>query len=52
MLYKFRQPGTYVYLNHNLIEAVLLGAAAHIKVEGEWGDDLMTKIVTARPITQ
>ena len=27
MLYQFRQPGLYVYLNHNLIEAMLLGAA-------------------------
>ena len=42
-LYTFRQPGTYVYLNHNLIEAVLLGAAAQIKVEGDtWNHDLMT----------
>ncbi|MDQ7988707.1 MAG: copper-containing nitrite reductase [Candidatus Dactylopiibacterium sp.] len=42
-LYTFRQPGTYVYLNHNLIEAILLGAAAQIKVEGEqWNHDLMT----------
>lgn len=42
-LYTFRQPGLYVYLNHNLIEAVLLGAAAHIKVAGDkWDHDLMT----------
>ncbi|MGY1409605.1 MULTISPECIES: copper-containing nitrite reductase [unclassified Luteimonas] len=42
-LYTFRQPGLYVYLNHNLIEAVLLGAAAHIKVDGDkWDHDLMT----------
>jgi nitrite reductase (NO-forming) len=39
MLYQFQQPGLYVYLNHNLIEAVLLGAAAHVKVEGEWNND-------------
>ena len=44
MLYQFRQPGLHVYLNHNLIEAVLLGAAAHIKVEGEWNNDLMEQI--------
>ena len=30
----FRQPGTYVYLSHNLIEAVLFGAISHIKVDG------------------
>ena len=42
-LYTFHQPGLHVYLNHNLIEAVLLGAAAHIKVEGDkWNHDLMT----------
>lgn len=44
MLYEFKQPGTYVYLNHNLIEAVLLGAAAHVKVKGQWNDDLMTQV--------
>lgn len=44
MLYQFRQPGLHVYLNHNLIEAVLLGAAAHVKVEGVWNNDLMEQI--------
>ena len=43
-LYTFRQPGIYAYLNHNLIEAVLLGATAHFKVEGEWNNDLMTQV--------
>lgn len=43
-LYTFRQPGLYVYLNHNLIEAVLLGAAAHIAVEGKWNSDLMEQV--------
>ncbi len=28
-LYTFRQPGLYAYVNHNLIEAINLGAAAH-----------------------
>ncbi len=43
--YKFKQPGTYVYLSHNLIEAVLLGAAAHIKVDGgKWDDNLMKQV--------
>lgn len=41
MLYEFKQPGAYAYVNHNLIEALLLGAAAHIKVDGEWNNDLM-----------
>lgn len=43
-LYEFRQPGIYAYVNHNLIEAILLGAAAHFNVEGEWNDDLMTQV--------
>jgi nitrite reductase (NO-forming) len=43
-LYTFRQPGLYVYLNHNLIDAVLKGAAAHVVVEGEWDNDLMEQL--------
>jgi len=44
MMYTFKQPGLYAYLNHNLIEAFLLGAAAHVNVEGEWDDDLMKQV--------
>jgi nitrite reductase (NO-forming) len=44
MLYKFRQPGIYAYVNHNLIEAVMLGATAHVVVDGEWDDDLMMQV--------
>lgn len=40
-LYEFKQPGTYVYLNHNLIQAVQLGALANVVVEGNWDNDLM-----------
>jgi nitrite reductase (NO-forming) len=29
-VYTFKQPGTYVYVNHNLIEGVLLGAIANV----------------------
>jgi nitrite reductase (NO-forming) len=43
-LYEFKQPGTYVYVNHNLIEGVLYGAIAHVQVTGEWNDDLMVQI--------
>jgi len=50
-LYTFRQPGFYAYLNHNLIEAFALGAAAHMKVEGDWNDDLMTQVLPATPIS-
>ncbi len=44
MLYKFRQPGMYAYVNHNLIEAVMLGAVAHVNVEGDWNNQLMEQI--------
>lgn len=43
-LYTFRQPGVYAYVNHNLIEAFELGAAAHFTVTGDWNDDLMTSV--------
>ncbi len=43
-LYKFRQPGVYAYVTHNLIEAVEFGATAHFKVEGEWDNDLMMQV--------
>ena len=45
MIYKFRQPGTYLYLNHNLIEAFILGAKAEVKVECKWNDDLMKQVM-------
>ena len=44
-LYTFRQPGLYAYVNHNLIEALALGAAAHVQVEGDWNNDLMTQVL-------
>ncbi len=43
-IYTFRQPGTYVYLNHNLIEAFVLGAKAEVRVNGEWNNDLMEQL--------
>jgi len=52
MLYTFRQPGLYVYLNHNLIEAILLGAAAHVNVEGAWNNDLMEQVKKPGPIKE
>ena len=51
MLYKFRQPGIYAYVNHNLIEAVMLGATAHVVVDGEWDDDLMMQVAKPAPLT-
>ena len=50
-IYTFRQPGTYVYLNHNLIEAFILGAKAEVKVDGKWNDDLMKQITEPTAIT-
>lgn len=49
-VYTFRQPGLYVYLNHNLIEATVLGAAAHVQVEGKWNENLMTQVRAPGPI--
>ena len=43
-LYEFLQPGVYAYVNHNLIEAVNLGATAHIVVDGDWNNDLMEQV--------
>lgn len=51
MMYRFRQPGIYAYVNHNLIEAVMLGATAHVVVDGEWNDDLMMQVSKPGPIT-
>ena len=52
MLYTFQQPGLYVYLNHNLIEAILLGAAAHVKVDGKWNNDLMEQTMKPTKIKE
>lgn len=43
-IYKFREPGTYAYLDHNLINAFVFGAVAQVKVEGKWDDNLMKQI--------
>ncbi|WP_181701655.1 copper-containing nitrite reductase [Chthonobacter albigriseus] len=48
--YTFLQPGIYAYVNHNLIEAAELGATAHVKVEGQWNDDLMKQVSAPGPI--
>jgi nitrite reductase (NO-forming) len=49
-LYTFMQPGVYAYVNHNLIEAALLGATAHIVVDGEWDNGLMEQVAAPRQI--
>ena len=50
-LYKFRQPGIYVYLSHNLIEAVQLGALSIVDVEGDWDDGLMRQVQKPGPMS-
>ncbi|GAA6208372.1 copper-containing nitrite reductase [Cognatishimia sp. WU-CL00825] len=47
-VYTFKQPGVYAYVNHNLIEATLLGAAAHFVVDGQWDNELMEQVVAPR----
>ncbi len=49
-IYTFVQPGTYAYVTHNLIEAVLLGGLAHVIVSGEWDDKIMTQVSAPSPI--
>lgn len=51
-MYTFKQPGTYVYLSHNLIEALDFGALAQIKVDGQWNNDLMEQVVAPSPIKE
>ena len=43
-IHTIRQPGTYVYLSHNLIEAFAYDAKAILVAEGEWNDDLMEQV--------
>jgi nitrite reductase (NO-forming) len=47
-MYTFEQPGVYAYVNHNLIEAAILGATAHFVVDGEWNNTLMEQVVAPR----
>jgi nitrite reductase (NO-forming) len=49
-LYKFREPGTYLLLNHNLIEAFAFGAMAQVKVTGKWDSTLMKVLQKPMPI--
>ena len=49
-MYTFKQPGVYVYLSHNLIEAFTLGALSMFKVDGEWNNDLMEQVKAPGPM--
>lgn len=50
MVYTFQQPGTYAYVSHNLIEAIMMGSVAHIQVDGSWNNDLQEVISPAQKI--
>lgn len=43
-LYKFRQPGTYAFVDHELIKALIFNAVGQVKVSGEWNNDLMEQV--------
>lgn len=49
-IHYLQQPGTYVYLSHNLIEAFLYDAKAILSVEGEWNNNLMEQVRPPGPI--
>ena len=49
-IHTIRQPGTYVYLSHNLIEAFLYDAKAILEADGEWSNELMEQVVEPRDI--
>ncbi len=49
-LYKFREPGTYLFLDHNLIEAFDFGAMAQVKVTGNWDSTYMMQVEKPTPI--
>ena len=48
--YTCEQPGIYADVNHDLIEAFELGAAAHFKVTGEWNNSLMQAVLAPSSI--
>ena len=50
MLYDFKQPSLHGYLSHNLMEAIMVGAVAHVNVTEEWNDDLMEQVQAAGAI--
>ena len=49
-VHTIRQPGTYVYLSHNLIEAFAFDAKAILEAEGEWSDELMEQVRPPAPV--
>lgn len=49
-LYQFRQPGTYAFVDHNLIKAEVFQAAGQVKVDGDWNNGLMEQLKAPGPI--
>lgn len=43
-LYQFRLPGTYAFVDHNLIKADVFDAKGQVKVSGEWDNRLMQQL--------
>jgi nitrite reductase (NO-forming) len=43
-LYQFREPGTYAFVDHNLVKAEVFQAAAQVKVSGNWDNSLMEQV--------
>jgi nitrite reductase (NO-forming) len=50
VLYRFLEPGIYSYVNHNMTEALELGAFAQIKVDGKWNSNLVTQVKAPAPM--
>ena len=48
-IHTIQQPGAYVYLSHNLIEAFVYDAKAILIAEGEWDNDLMEQLEEPGP---
>ncbi len=49
-IYQFRLPGTYAFVDHNLIKAEVFDAKAQVKVSGEWDNRIMEQIHAAQAI--
>lgn len=49
-LYRFRQPGTYAFVDHDLIKAFAYNAVGHVKVEGPWSNELMEQLAAPHAI--
>lgn len=47
-LYQFREPGSYAFVDHNLIKAELFDAKGTVKVDGKWNNALMEQVEAPR----